>query len=299
MAARILSIQSHVVHGYVGNRAAVLPLQSLGFDVDVINTVVFSNHTAYPTVKGAKMTASEFNTLWEGLDSNGFLDSYDYVLTGYLGLPETIDAIIHRITELKARNPNVKYMCDPVCGDEGKLYVSHECIPKLQQLLKCADIARLNEYELQVLTGVTISDRESFLRAVNMVHNDYRVPIVITSNLSYEKKNEVRIVISEQGQQHVVVTPRIDEYFTGAGDLMSALVLGHSHLEDSVRIGTQIAVGALYQVCLDTAQVYEKAKDNSSAMPSGKTSIGAGTAQLWAAKELRIVQNMKHLSEPP
>lgn len=48
----ILSIQSHVAYGYVGNRAATFPLQRLGFDVWAVNTVQFSNHTGYGAWKG-------------------------------------------------------------------------------------------------------------------------------------------------------------------------------------------------------------------------------------------------------
>jgi pyridoxine kinase len=81
---RILRVQSHVVSGYVGNKAAVFPLQLLGFEVDNINSVQFSNHTGYPTLKGTVLDGKELEALAEALDANGLM-VHDYFLTGYIG----------------------------------------------------------------------------------------------------------------------------------------------------------------------------------------------------------------------
>jgi pyridoxine kinase len=78
---RVLSIQSHTVQGYVGNKSAVFPLQLLGFDVDPINSVQFSNHTGYPTFRGQVLNGSQLWDLIEGLAENDLLH-YTHLLTG-------------------------------------------------------------------------------------------------------------------------------------------------------------------------------------------------------------------------
>mmetsp|Transcript_19849 Transcript_19849/g.21943 ORF Transcript_19849/g.21943 Transcript_19849/m.21943 type:complete len:146 (-) Transcript_19849:117-554(-) len=75
---RVLSIQSHVVYGYVGNKAAVFPLQLLGFDVDSVNSVHFSCHTGYKFFPhGEIMNGDQLRTILQGLESNGLLGTED------------------------------------------------------------------------------------------------------------------------------------------------------------------------------------------------------------------------------
>ena len=120
---RVLSIQSHVVHGYVGNKSAVFPLQLHGFDVDFVNSVQFSNHTGYPSFTGEVLDGAQLEKLAKGLDSNGLLKNVSHLLTGYIGSPSFLRAVcaVHRM--LKQHNPEVVFVCDPVLGDHGKLYV--------------------------------------------------------------------------------------------------------------------------------------------------------------------------------
>ena len=128
-APRVLSLQSHVVHGYVGNRAAVFPLQLLGFEVDYINSVQFSNHTGYNTVKGQILDGEQLWSIVEGLEQNGLLAGYDYLLTGYIGSESFLRTVLNIVQKLKEYNPNLIYICDPVLGDLGPgLYVPKDLI---------------------------------------------------------------------------------------------------------------------------------------------------------------------------
>ncbi|KAF8564550.1 hypothetical protein P879_11838 [Paragonimus westermani] len=120
MTLRVLSIQSHVVHGYVGNRSATFPLQVLGIEVDYINSVQFSNHTGYPCVKGQVLNATDLKELYAGLKANG-LHRYTHILTGYVGCAGFLEAVGEIIKDLKEEFPTVKYYCDPVLGDAGEL----------------------------------------------------------------------------------------------------------------------------------------------------------------------------------
>jgi len=105
----VLSIQSHVVHGYVGNRAAILPLQLLGFEVDFINSVQFSNHTGYKTVKGQKLEGKDVEELYSGLEANKLNEHYTHVLTGYMGTPTFLRSVLNVVQRLKKTTSNLFY----------------------------------------------------------------------------------------------------------------------------------------------------------------------------------------------
>ena len=55
----ILSIQSAVAYGHVGNSAATFPLQRLGHEVWPVPTVVFSNHTGYGAWRGPLLAPAD------------------------------------------------------------------------------------------------------------------------------------------------------------------------------------------------------------------------------------------------
>jgi len=105
---RVLSIQSHVVHGYVGNKCAVLPLNRLGMDVDAINTVEFSNHTGYPNFTGKVLDGDGLLQLIDGLETNGLLN-YTHLLTGYIGSLSLLETIAGVVERLRRINPNLIY----------------------------------------------------------------------------------------------------------------------------------------------------------------------------------------------
>lgn len=129
---RVLSIQSHVVRGYVGNKSAVFPLQLLGLDVDIINSVHFSNHTGYPSWGGnhLRLTGDDLHALLDGLVANDLLqDAHSHLLLGYVGSVTLLDAIVRVYDRLKAAQSHPErftFVCDPVMGDLGKLYVPKE-----------------------------------------------------------------------------------------------------------------------------------------------------------------------------
>lgn len=145
----ILSIQSHVVHGIVGNKAATLPLQLLGFDVDPLNTVHFSNHTGYPYFKGQKLLQSDFLDIISGLEANELL-IYSHVLTGYVGTLDTLEEIYIFTKSLKEKNHKLFVTVDPVMGDNNVLYVDRSFIDLYRnKLLKIADMIVPNWFETE------------------------------------------------------------------------------------------------------------------------------------------------------
>lgn len=118
---RILSIQSHIVHGFVGNKAAAFPLQTMGFDIDCINTVTLSNHPAYAhRCRGAGLEPAILQELVKGLEDNDLL-KYDVLVSGYTRQKEHLQCIVDAVTQIRSNaNPNLIYICDPVLGDNGR-----------------------------------------------------------------------------------------------------------------------------------------------------------------------------------
>lgn len=161
---RVLSIQSHVVRGYVGNRAAMFPLQVLGFEVDAVNSVQFSNHTGYAHWKGQVLKSQELHELYEGLKVND-VNKYDYVLTGYTRDKSFLAMVVDIVRELKQQNSRLVYVCDPVMGDkwngEGSMYVPQDLPPVYRdKVVPVADIITPNQFEAELLSGRKIHSQE-------------------------------------------------------------------------------------------------------------------------------------------
>ena len=119
----VMSIQSSVVCGHVGSTAAALPLHRLGFDVWALPTVVYSSHAGYPGVRGRRTPISALRELLAGLEALGRLDRCEAVLSGYLGRPETWSVVLEALAAVRKHRPDAWYVCDPVLGDEGELYL--------------------------------------------------------------------------------------------------------------------------------------------------------------------------------
>lgn len=261
---RVLSIQSHVVHGYVGNKAATFPLQCLGFDVDAINSVQLSNHTGYGSVKGQVLGGADIEALVGGLRANSLLH-YDCILTGYAKNAEFLLAIAGVVQSVRAVNPRARYVCDPVLGDHGKFYVPPELVGIYRDaLVPLATLLTPNQFEAEQLSGVRIVDVPSAVEAMARLHALGAKSVVITSGALPEGGDAHLVLLASApweavedewetvfagvdrvARSHAVFRidiPRIDSTFTGSGDLTAALLLAH----------TQAAPKALAAACLRT-----------------------------------------------
>ncbi len=158
----ILSIQSHVAYGHVGNAAAVFPLQRLGFEVWPVNTVQFSNHTGYSGWTGQVFEAGHIAELIQGLGDRGVLAGCDGVLSGYLGGAALGATVLDAVARVRAGNPDAVYCCDPVMGDIGRgLFVAPDIPGFLRaRALPAADLVTPNLFELEQLTGARVASLE-------------------------------------------------------------------------------------------------------------------------------------------
>jgi pyridoxine kinase len=179
----------------VGNKAAVFPLQLLGFDVDIINSVQFSNHTGYPNgFEGEVLDGSRLLKLIDGMERNGLLSSYSggdcpgrigNILTGYIGSESFLSAVVSVVKKLKGLNPKCRYVCDPVLGDNNKFYVPRELVGIYQrEVLPLADVITPNQFEIEQLTGITILSIQDAQRACCVLH-DMGVKLVLITSIVF------------------------------------------------------------------------------------------------------------------
>ncbi|KAG5643057.1 hypothetical protein DXG03_001614 [Asterophora parasitica] len=244
---RVLSIQSHVVYGYVGGKAAVFPLQCLGYDVDVVNTVHFSNHAGYGRSGGTKASAAELNAVFESMEFNELL-APTRLLTGYIPGAEGLSAVAGLARKLKKEKPELIYLLDPVMGDAGRLYVAADVIPIYREMLPLATIIAPNWFEVETLTQVKLADLPSLRKALSILHDTYHVPNVVITSIpltpwlrgalpaSIQPPSDEehllclassRVSSDASPQVHAQCVPLIPGYFSGVGDLFSALLLAH------------------------------------------------------------------------
>src|SRR5215469_3630053 len=176
----VLSIQSEVVYGHVGQRAARFALEFLGHDVWTIPTVILSNHTGYSHVEGDTVSANLLSKLKSGLVANGWLSICDAVLSGYLGDPSQGDVVAEFVRRTKAANPKAIYCLDPVFGDDGRAYAKPGVAEAMARLLlPLSDIVTPNAFELASLTSVPVRNPQEALVAAKRLGR----PVVVGTSI--------------------------------------------------------------------------------------------------------------------
>eukprot|EP00096_Caligus_rogercresseyi_P011571 TRINITY_DN4577_c0_g1_i1.p1 TRINITY_DN4577_c0_g1~~TRINITY_DN4577_c0_g1_i1.p1 ORF type:complete len:298 (-),score=118.81 TRINITY_DN4577_c0_g1_i1:130-1023(-) len=280
---RILSIQSHVVSGYVGNKSSVFPLQILGFEVDIINSVQLSNHTGYPNgIKGQTLDAGQLWELIQGLEDNDLLSDYGTIITGYVRNKSFLEKIVEVVKLLRKKNPNLQYVCDPVMGDtDTGFYVPEELEDVYRDaVLPIADICLPNQFELELITRTKIKSEADIVQALQMIH-DIGAKIVILSSIELSEGDSLLIYASSIKDSSIVKikAPKLPVSFVGSGDLFTALCtawLKTLSLGEALKRAT-----ATMQAVLMRTYV-EAGKDSSNP----------------ARKELKLIQSKNEIENP-
>jgi pyridoxine kinase len=222
----LLSIQSHVAYGHVGNAAAVFPLQRLGIEVWPIHTVQFSNHTGYGAWTGRVFDGATINELIGGIAERGALPGCDGVLSGYMGGADIGAAILDAVAAVKAANPDAQYCCDPVIGDVGRGVFVRPGIPEFMRdhAVRRADVITPNQFELEYLAGRTTATLADAIAAVEAVHDMGPRTILVTSLHNDETPDDaVDLMASTAQGRWRVRTPKLPISINGAGDAIAAL----------------------------------------------------------------------------
>jgi pyridoxine kinase len=227
---RILSIQSSVAYGHVGNSAAVFPLQRLGHEVWPVYTVHFSNHTGYGAWRGPLLAADDVREVITGIEERGVLGQVDAVLSGYQGGKDIGDVILDAVARVKKANPSATYTCDPVMGNAKSGCFVHPSIPVLlrERVVPEADLITPNQFELGYLTGTDPADLESTLAAVDAARAMGPSTVLVTSveRPDAEPDTLEMLAVTPEGAW-LVSTPRLPLKANGSGDVTAALFTAH------------------------------------------------------------------------
>jgi pyridoxine kinase len=252
----ILSIQSHVAYGHVGNAAATFPLQRIGVEVWPVHTVQFSNHTGYGAWTGRVFDAGLITELVRGISDRGALGQCDGVLSGYMGSAETGAAILDAVAQVKAANPKARYCCDPVIGDVGRGVFVKAGIPEFmrEHALPAADIVTPNQFELDHLSGRTSATRRDALAAIDAIHALGPKAIMVTSLHTDETPSDaIDLIASDASGRFRVRTPKLPISVNGAGDAIAALFFAHSLRSGSAADALSRSASSIFGVLKRTA----------------------------------------------
>jgi pyridoxine kinase len=245
----VLSIQSHVAYGHVGNASAVFPMQRLGVEVWPIHTVQFSNHTGYGSWKGRVFDGPAIEELVEGIAERGVLDHCDGVLSGYMGSADIGNAILSAVARVRSLNPQALYCCDPVIGDVGRGIFVRPGIPEFmrEKAVPAADIVTPNQFELNYLSGHATETLGDIKQAVSAVQRLGPRAVLVTSVETQETPaDSIDLVAGEGGRFWRVRTPKLSLSVNGAGDAIAALFFVHYARSHSAATALAEASASVY-----------------------------------------------------
>ncbi len=252
----ILSIQSWVAYGHVGNTSAVFPLQRLGAEVWAVNTVQFSNHTGYGAWTGDVYTGAQVAGIIAGIEARGAFARCDAVLSGYMGDRAIGDAILGAVARVKAANPQAVFCCDPVIGDDDTGDYVRPGIAEFMRdhAILAADIITPNRYEVERLTGNAVRTQADAKAAIAALQARGPRTVLITSVRTEETPADAMDMIAgEDGRYFLLRTPRESVHVNGAGDAISALFLFHRLATGSAAEALSRAGSSIYGLLRRTA----------------------------------------------
>jgi pyridoxine kinase len=251
----ILSIQSAVAYGHVGNSAAVFPLQRLGYDVWPVDTVQFSNHTGYGAWRGSAWDAATIAEIIRGIGERGAFAHCEAVLSGYLGDAALGEIVLGAVAQVKAANPRALYCCDPVIGDDHTgVFVSPGIAEFFRdRALPAADIVTPNRFELALLSGKAIATLEEALAAAAYLRMS-GPRLVLATSLGANTADEIAMVATTDDGAWSVTTPRLPLLANGAGDLTAALFLAYYLASRDPGAALGETASAVHAVLAETAR---------------------------------------------
>jgi len=291
---RVLSIQSHVVSGYVGNKSATFPLQLLGFEVDTVNSVQFSNHTGYSAgVRGQILDDTQLQELIDGLDANN-INKYSHIINGYIGSKSFLSKLASVVSHLKSVNPELVYVCDPVMGDTGPgLYVPPDLLPVYKSLiLPLADVCLPNQFEAELLTDKKIVTEEDAREVMDLLHSKGPSTVILSSTELGSDKYLLGMASTVINGVKTVVKVNIPKFpaaFVGTGDLFTALCTAWlTKTQGDLKLTLEKTIGTMQAVLTRTL-----AHANDAAQSAGLSKPSP------AQMELKLIQSKADIEQPP
>jgi pyridoxine kinase len=249
---QILSIQSSVATGAVGNSAAVFCLQRLGLDVGRIDTVRFSNHPGHGGFAGGAADVDEMAALVEGIDARGLFGGCACVLSGYLGTGDQGMVVADAVARVKRANPAALFALDPVMGDRGQIFVKPDVVDAIRALEPMADILFPNAFELGLLAGTPVLDIASAQTAIAQLRARNPTRLVVATSIP--TADGIGALASGPTGAFIVQTPAIDHPAYGAGDAFAALFMGNYLARHDMALALSRAVSAVHAAIAATAK---------------------------------------------
>jgi pyridoxine kinase len=253
----VISIQSQVAFGHVGNSAAVFPMQMHGIDVTAVPTTLLSNRPGYPTLRGRVLDAQLVADLLLGIEERGAVDGCDMILSGYLGSPDIAAVVADFVIRAKARRPALRYCCDPVLGDRDRGLFVQADIPQLvrDRLCPLADIVTPNHFEFETLVGARAgTSAELIAQAQTLLARGPSTVVITSAELPDTPDGEIETLAVERSQSWRVRTPKISLISpSGTGDLFAALFAAARVQGKDTPAALGHAASAVYAVLARTA----------------------------------------------
>ena len=258
---KVLSIQSSVAYGHVGNSAAVFPLQRLGVEVWPVYTVHFSNHTGYGAWRGPLLAADDVRDGVTGIEERCVLGQVDAVLSGYQGGEDIGDVILDAVARVKAANPAATYTCDPVMGNARSGCFVNPAIPPLlrERVVPQADVITPNQFELGFLTGTEPRSLEETLKSADLAREMGPRTILVTSvERPDAPEGTLEMMAIDDDGAWIVQTPRLPLKANGSGDVTAALFTAHRHEAGSSAEALGRTVSSVFDLLQNTLDSGER-----------------------------------------
>ena len=256
MRDKILSIQSKLVYGYVGNNIAELAIQLHGLDVIALPTVYLSAHTGHQPVYGTRIEKKLFDDLITGIKNLDILGQVAHMVTGYIGAEEIVDSTANLISEIKSKRSDRLYVCDPVMGDDEGLYIAEDLAQKIiAKLLPLCDIMTPNHFEFEYIIGKKARSVDEILEAVSTHPILKNKTIIITScDLDNTPEGKIQSLIVTEGEYHSILSDKVDMVTTGTGDLFAAVTTSQLAMGRGIVSSATTAAQVVTQALSYTAQ---------------------------------------------
>lgn len=247
----VIVISSHVARGSVGNRAAVFALETLGFPVWAVPTVILPWHPGHGPATRIVPPPADFAALMKDLEGSRWLGEVGAVLSGYLGDAAQAEAVASLVGAVKARNPRAVYVCDPVIGDKGGLYVPEATAVAIRdRLMPIADVATPNRYELSWMAGEPLDDISAVLRAAS----DAAPPTMLVTSAPAMMNGSIANLLLTPSRAHLAEHRLIDRPPNGLGDLTAAVYLARHLAGQPPEKALQSTTAAVFEILARTAR---------------------------------------------
>jgi pyridoxine kinase len=247
----VIVVSSHVARGSVGNRAIVFALETLGHPVWAVPTVILPWHPGHGRATRIVPEPEKFAALMKDLEKAPWLDEVGAVLSGYLGDAGQADAVASLVGAVRAKNPRALYVCDPVMGDSGGLYVPAETAAAIRDvLMPVADIATPNRFELEWMSSAKLDD----LKAVITAALDAGPPTMLVTSAPAMLAGSIGNLLLTPSEALLAEHRIIEKPPNGLGDLTAAVYLARLLAGQPVAKALQSATAAVFEILARTAK---------------------------------------------